>query len=146
MEIFSTPGKQCQLEYSPSVCPAKQHFSISSVKILLATASAAGTHTTHANAEWRRAGSCRLELQIWGQGTKLDASEHEVHLLQVSVGSPYLNSVTLHSNNRCALCRLGCASSTRPFIRKLLFLVQAHGFPIASMKTILFWKKNKLLE
>lgn len=99
---------------------------------------------THANAGWRRTGSCRLELQIWGQGTKLDASEHEVHLLQVSVRSPYLNSVTLHSNNRCALCRQGCASSTRPFIRELLFLVQAHGFPIVSMKTTLFWKK--LLE
>lgn len=139
MEIFSTPRKQCQLEYSPSVCPASSIFHFFSKNPLGYRECCRNPHT-HANEEWRRLGSCRLELQIWGQGTELNTSEHEVHLLQVSVRSPYLDFVTLYSNNRCALCRQGCASSARPFIRQLLFLVQAHGFPVVSMKTILFWK------
>lgn len=44
MEIFSTLRKECQLEYSHSVCPASSIFHFLS-KILLATASAAETHT-----------------------------------------------------------------------------------------------------
>ena len=64
MEIFSTLRKQCQLEYSLSVCPASSIFHFLS-KILLATASAAETHTLmqmRNDADWALADwSCRFE-------------------------------------------------------------------------------------
>lgn len=56
----------------------------------------------------------QMELQIWGQGTKLEASEDMVHLLQVSVRSPSLNLVTLYSNKIRDLCRQALQTALFP--------------------------------
>lgn len=62
-------------------------------------------------------------------------------LLQVLQSGHHLSTLWCYMAIIHAICEGRLCEQYSSFIRQLLFLVQALGFPVGSMKTTLFWKK-----